>query len=217
VRPVGHAGFSFQPGQFAWVNLGATPFHLEQHPISMSSGGDVAPGGEIAFTIRALGDWSGEAVPKLGPGRRVWIDGPYGTFSTDREEGEGYAFIAGGVGITPFVSMLATMASRADIRPVTLFYGARTEEDLTLRAAIESLAPQLTLEVVYVIEHATPGWAGEHGFINTDILRRHLPKTFIHFQYFVCGPPALMDVMELDLTSMGVPADRIHAERFEMV
>ena len=217
VRPVGHAGFSFQPGQFAWVNLGATPFHLEQHPISMSSGGDVTPGGELGFTIRALGDWSGEAVPKLGPGQRVWIDGPYGTFSMDREEGAGYGFIAGGVGITPLVSMLETMAGREDCRPTVLFYGARTEADLTLRAAIESLVPRLALKVVFVLEHGAPGWPGERGFINTDILRRHLPKNFVHFQFFICGPPALMDVMEADLPALGVPADRIHAERFDMV
>jgi predicted ferric reductase len=217
VRPVGHAGFAFQPGQFAWVNLGRTPFHLEQHPISMSSDGDVAPGGDIAFTIRALGDWSGEAVPKLKPGQRVWIDGPYGTFSMDREEGAGYLFIAGGVGITPIVSMLETMASRGDSRPVVLFYGAKTAADLTLRATLEALTPRLDLKVVYVLEHPAADWAGEHGFINTELLRRHLPKNLVHFQCFVCGPPVLMDLMEVDLPSLGVPVDRVHAERFDMV
>jgi ferredoxin-NADP reductase len=134
----------------------------------------------------------------------------------DREEGPGYAFIAGGVGITPLVSMLETMAGREDVRPVVLFYGSRTVEDLTLHAAIEALVPRLTLSVVYVIEQPAPDWTGEQGFINTDILRRHLPKQFHHFQFFVCGPPALMDVMEVDLPSLGVPADRIHAERFDM-
>ncbi len=217
VRPVGHGGFAFQPGQFAWVNLGRTPFHLEQHPISMSSNGDVAPGGDLAFTIRALGDWSGEAVPKLCTGQRVWLDGPYGTFSMDREEGAGYVFIAGGVGITPVASMLETMASRGDSRPVVLFYGARTAEDLTLRAGLEALAPRLDLKIVYVIEHPAPAWTGEHGFINTDLLRRHLPKNVVHFQFFVCGPPVLMDLMEVVLPVLGVPADRLHAERFDMV
>jgi predicted ferric reductase len=217
VRPVGHAGFAFQPGQFAWVNLGRTPFHLEQHPISMSSEGDVAPGGDIAFTIRALGDWSGEAVPQLCAGQRVWLDGPYGTFSMDREEGAGYVFIAGGVGITPVASMLETMASRGDSRPVVLFYGAKTVDDLTLRAGLEALAPRLDLRLVYVIEHPAPAWTGEHGFINTELLRRYLPKNFIHFQFFVCGPPVLMDLMEVELPALGVPVDRLHAERFDMV
>jgi predicted ferric reductase len=217
VRPVGHSGFSFLPGQFAWINLGATPFHMEQHPISMSSCGDAPLNGEIAFTIRALGDWSGQGVPRLQPGQRVWIEGPYGSFSIDVEEGPGYVFIAGGVGITPFASMLETMAVREDHRPVVLFFGARAEGDLTLRAALESLAPKLNLKLVYVLEHPSPGWKGATGFINATVLRQNLPKNFQHFQILICGPAPLMDLMEKELPSLGIPADRIHAERFDLV
>ena len=97
------------------------------------------PGGEIAFTIRNLGDWSGKRVPALRPGARAWIDGPYGAFSIDRDEGPGFVLVAGGVGITPMVAILSTMASRGDVRPVLLFYGARAEEDLTLRSTVEAL------------------------------------------------------------------------------
>ncbi|MGA8893174.1 MAG: ferric reductase-like transmembrane domain-containing protein [Anaeromyxobacteraceae bacterium] len=217
LRPVGHPGFSFEPGQFAWVNLGTTPFHLEQHPISIASDGDVAPGGEIAFTIRNLGDWSGKRVPALRPGARAWIDGPYGAFSIDRDEGPGFVLVAGGVGITPMVSILSTMASRGDLRPVVLFYGARGEEDLTLRGAVEALESRLALQVVYVLEHPPLGWTGEKGFIGTDVLRRHLPPQYRRFQFFTCGPPPLMDAMERALPSLGVPPERIHAERFDMV
>jgi len=217
VRPVGHAGFSFLPGQFAWINLGATPFHLEQHPISMSSCGDAPPGGEIEFTIRALGDWSGQGVPRLRPGQKVWIEGPYGSFSIDAEEGPGYIFIAGGVGITPFVSMLEAMAARGDRRPVVLFYGARAEGDLTLRTVLESLAPRLDLELVYVLEHPSPGWKGATGFINETLLRQHMPENAQRFQVLICGPAPLMDSMEIELPALGVPADRIHAERFDLV
>ena len=217
LRPVGHPGFSFEPGQFAWINLGTTPFNLEQHPISISSDGDVPPGGEIAFTIRNLGDWSGERVPALRPGARAWIDGPYGAFSIDRDEGPGFILIAGGVGITPMVAMLSTMASRGDVRPVVLFYGARSEEDLTLRSTIEALASQVALRVVYVLEHPPQGWTGEKGFIGADVMRRHLPPGYRRFQFFTCGPPPLMDAMERVLPSLGVAPERIHAERFDMV
>ena len=217
LRPVGHPGFSFEPGQFAWINLGTTPFHLEQHPISIASDGDVAPGGEIAFTIRNLGDWSGKRVPELRPGARAWIDGPYGAFSIDRDEGPGFVLVAGGVGITPMVAILSTMASRGDVRPVLLFYGARAEEDLTLRSTVEALGPRLALRVVYVLEHPPEGWQGEKGFIGADVLRRHLPPQYRRFQFFTCGPPPLMDAMERALPSLGVPPERIHAERFDMV
>jgi predicted ferric reductase len=217
LRPVGHPGFSFEPGQFAWLNLGRTPFHLEQHPISFSSGGDVPAGGSIAFTIRNLGDWSGAQVAALRPGQRVWVDGPYGAFSIDREEGPGFVLVAGGVGVAPMVSMLETMASREDLRPVVLLYGARSEEDLMLRESIERLRARLRLSVVYVLEDPPPGWTGERGLIDEAVVRRHLPPHHRRFQYFVCGPPPLMDSMERILPALNVPAGRIHAERFDVV
>ncbi len=96
LRPVDHKGFAFQPGQFAWLKTGSTPFGLGQHPISMSSMGDVEPGGEVTFTIKNLGDWSGEEVPALKPGDQIWLDGPHGVFSMDREQGMGYIFVGGG-------------------------------------------------------------------------------------------------------------------------
>ncbi len=217
VRPVGHDGFPFEPGQFSWVNLGRTPFHLEQHPISMSSPGDVPPRGEIGFTIRNLGDWSGRDVPALEPGRRVWVDGPYGAFSIDRDEGPGFVFIGGGIGVTPLVSMLETMASRGDARPVVLFHCAHTEGELILREAIAAVAPRLSLRVVPVLEHPPEGWEGERGQIGKEVLARHLPNGFQRLQFFTCGPPALMDAMERVLPALGVPPERIHAERFDMV
>jgi predicted ferric reductase len=217
LRPVGHPGFSFQPGQFAWLNVGATPFHPEQHPISMSSCGDVPPGGAVEFTIHDLGDWSGRVVPALVPGSRVFVDGPYGVFSTDREEGPGYVLVGGGVGVTPLVSMLRTLAARGDRRPVLLLYGARSEGDLALREGIEALLPRLDLRVVYVLEDPPPGWSGETGYVDAAVLRRHLPAGHARMQYFVCGPPPLMDAMDRVLPGLGIPADRIHAERFDLV
>jgi predicted ferric reductase len=217
LRPVGHPGFAFQPGQFAWLNMGPTPFHLEQHPISMSSSGEVAPGGTLSFTIRDLGDWSGQVVPALRPGARVWVDGPYGVFSPDREEGPGYVLVAGGIGVAPLVSMLETLADRGDRRPVLLLHGSRTEDDLTLRGRIEALRSRLELTVVEVLESPPTGWAGESGYVDEALLRRHLPRNHARFQYFVCGPPALMDAMERVLPALRIPAERIHAERFDMV
>ena len=217
LRPVGHPGFSFQPGQFAWLNVGRTPFHLEQHPVSMSSGGDVAPGGELAFTIHDAGDWSGKLVPSLRPGQRIWVDGPYGVFSCDREEGPGYVLVGGGSGVAPLVSMIETLAGRGDHRPVVLLYGAQREADLTFRERVERLRSRLDLSVAYVLEHPPPGWSGEAGYIDEAVLRRHLPQNHRRFQYFVCGPSPLMDSMESTLPSLDIPADRIHAERFDMV
>lgn len=221
LRPIGHKGWSggFEAGQFAWLNLGTTPFNFEQHPISLSSNGDAAAEtGEIAFTIKNLGGWSGQVVPKVADGKRIWVDGPYGVFTLDREQGPGYAFLAGGVGITPLRSMLVTMCEREDTRPVLLFYGAREVDDLTFRDELLDLQGRMNLKVVYVLEAPPPDWQGETGRISADILRKYLPpRQFKRWQYFICGPMPMMDAMEKILPGIGVPAEKIHTERFDMV
>ena len=217
LRPVDHPGIRFEPGQFAWLLTGKTPFAFEEHPISFSSVADAPAGGEVSFTIKGLGDWSGERVPRIKPGDRVWLDGPYGVFSPDREPGPGYVLVGGGVGITPLYSILRTLIERGDSRPVILFYGAKDWEDLTFREELQALAERPNVKIVYVLENAPPGRPNEKGYITTDILRRHLPEGFERFQYFVCGPAALMDLLERLLPEIGVPAERIHTERFDFV
>jgi ferredoxin-NADP reductase len=70
---------------------------------------------------------------------------------------------------------------------------------------------------VFVLEEPPPGWTGESGYISTATLRKHLPSQFMRFEYFVCGPPGLMDAMEEALVGLGVPARHIHTERFDWV
>jgi len=221
LAPVGHQGWrgGFEAGQFAWLYLGRSPLSYDQHPISLSSSGDAAAEtGEIAFTIKNLGDWSGQRVPEMKPGDRVWVEGPYGVFTLDREQGPGYALLAGGVGITPLRSMLLTMAEREDVRPVVLFYAARAPEDLIFRDELLALQSRMNLKVVHVVGEPTPGWEGERGRITADVLRKYLPpRQYRRWQYFVCGPSPMMDSMEEVLPQLGVPEENIHTERFDMV
>ncbi len=217
LKPAGHEGFNFEPGQFAWLNTGRTPFSRDQHPISLSSCAWDEPGREVSFTVKALGDWSAKTVPDLQPGGRVWLDGPYGVFSSDREQGFGYILIAGGVGITPFYSMCLTFAERGDVRPIILFYAGNNFDGLTFRDQLDALQTKLNLKIVYVLASPDPAWEGERGYISRDVLQRHLPRQFKRMQYFVCGPTPMMDAMEKVLPAIGVPAHLIHTERFNMV
>ena len=142
VKPKGHRGFTAEPGQFAWIGFGRTPFAMTQHPICIASANDAdQPGDEVSFTIKALGDWSGKAVPRVKPGATAWVDGPHGVFTIDREEGAGYGLIGGGVGITPLRSMLLALEERGDVRPVVLFYGVTNEADLTVRRGARRAGP----------------------------------------------------------------------------
>ena len=218
--PVGHEGFRFEPGQFAWIGFGRSPFSTDQHPISFSSNGDIPhKDGAIAFTIKQLGDWSTEVVPTIEPGTTAWVDGPHGVFTIDREEGAGYVLIGGGVGITPLYSMLQSLETRGDVRPIFMFHAANNFDDLTFRDELKAMAERMpSLTLVTVLLHADEGWDGERGFVTAELLARYLPPSlFRRFQYFICGPGPLMDAMEKVLPEIGVPSDRIHTERFDMV
>jgi predicted ferric reductase len=216
-RPVGHAGFSFKPGQFAWLGTGGSPLGLEQHPISMASSAERDAAGSIEFGIKALGDWSGNIVPTLESGARLWIDGPFGAFTPEGRPAQGYVLVAGGIGISPLRSMLLTMRDREDVRPVLLFYGAHDPTRVIFREELEALAGVLNLRTVYVFEAPPEEWTGERGFITADVLRRHLPRQYRRFQYFVCGPVPMMDAIENVLAEIGLPGNAMQTERFDMV
>ena len=155
----------------------------------------------------------------MKPGAKAWVDGPRGVFTIDREEGAGYGLIGGGIGITPLRAMVLAMEERGDVRPVVLFYGVNDEADLTYDEELAELDRRMdNLTVVRVLSKPGDDWAGERGYINADILKRHLPERLLtRFQYFICGPNALMDAMEKALPQIGVPRDRVHTERFDMV
>jgi predicted ferric reductase len=217
IEPVGHEGFSFDPGQFGWIIVDRSPFALTHHPFSFSSSGDVDPGGEVALTVKANGDFSA-SIPDQKPGVTVYVDGPHGVFSMERYQAMGYVFIAGGVGITPLMSMIRTMHEREDTRPVVLFCSNKHWDDVTFRdelAALDETMPNLT--VVHVLGDAPDGWTGETGRLNAEILRRHLPRQYRRFEFFVCGPNPMMDAMEDALVSIGVAFSRVNTERFNFV
>ena len=146
----------------------------------------------------------------------MYLDGPYGVLSSDREQGMGYVLIAGGIGITPLYSMCQTMAEREDKRPVLLFYGAGKWEDLTFREGLEALKARMNLQVIYVLQDPPENWQGERGYLDTGIVKRYMPKYFKHYVYFICGPAPLMDAMEIALPELGVPREKVLSERFSM-
>jgi predicted ferric reductase len=210
----GHAGLRFEPGQFAWLTIGESPFALEQHPFSFSSSAEhpERPG----FTIKALGDFSSRAGD-IAPGTRAFVDGPYGAFTLDPGAKDGAVFIAGGVGITPIMSILRTLRDRGDTRPFTLIYGVGAVETAVFRAELEGMQEALVLDLVIVPREPPEGWAGEHGSVTVDLLKRRLPPDPDRtLRYLVCGPPGLMDLVEEYLLHQGIPARHINAERFDI-
>jgi predicted ferric reductase len=218
VEPVDHSGFAFQPGQFAWIIVDRSPFARVAHPFSLSSGADGNRNGRVALTIKAAGDFTNR-IRSYHVGTKVYVDGPHGVFTMDRQQAQGYVFIGGGVGITPLYSMLLTMQAREDVRPVILLYASRRWEDVIFRDQLEALEESMpNLRVVHVLGDPPAGWTGETGRIDAEIIGRHVPaRHYDRFEFFICGSPAMLDAMENLLLSMGIPPRRLNTERFDFV
>ena len=127
---------SLRPGQFAWLKIGSSPFVFEEHPFTIASAATQPARKE--FTIKGIGDFS-DLVAGMRPGRSVFLDGPHGSFTLDGLASDRFVFIAGGVGVTPMLSMLRTLADCGDTRPVLLVVAGRTADDLLHRAEHEHL------------------------------------------------------------------------------
>jgi len=210
----GHDGLAFAPGQFAWLTVDRSPFAIREHPFSLSSSAECRQ--RVRFTIKELGDFTSR-IGQLTPGTRAHLDGPYGAFTYERGQAEGFVLLAGGIGVTPMLSMLRTMRDRGDPRPVWLFYANPTWEEASLHEELEELRDGLDLEVVHVLEAPPDDWDGPVGLIDGELLAERLPPGADRFAYFICGPDPMMDAVEAVLHERAVPPTRLHFERFDFI
>ncbi len=217
IKPMGHAGLQFAPGQFAWINVASSPFRHRDHPFTISSSADNKD--EMQFTIKELGDFT-KAIGEIKPGTRVFMEGAYGIFSPDHHpHARNYVYIAGGVGITPAISALRTFRDRQEKRPILLIYANRDWDSVIFREEIEELEKSLNLRVVHVLEKPPNNWKGYQGFITAEILDKELPEKREpnNTEIFICGPGPMMDAVEKALDQIQFPLGDFHSERFDLV
>jgi predicted ferric reductase len=206
MQPDGHLGFRFKPGQFGWLTLWGSPFKITGHPFSFSSSAAVTDG-RVEMSIRNLGDFT-SGIPQVPVGQRVYLDGPYGAF-TIGNPADMHVLIAGGIGITPMISMIRTLADQGDKRPVILLYASRDWDSITFREELEALKRRLNLTIVQVLANPPADWRGERGFITAEMFKRHLPTPYADHEYFICGPGVMMDAIERALGELNVPISEI--------
>lgn len=201
----------FIPGQFAWLTIGKTPFSLQQHPFTISSG---AHADYLSFTAKEEGDFT-NTWKNIKPGTKAYIEGPYGSFTP--EPGMNLFLVMGGIGITPAMSMLRTMHEEKDTREAILIYGNISQEKIKFKEELEDLSKALKLKVIHVLEEPPKDWDGETGLIQPELLEKYLPSKLDNFMYFICGPGPMMDITEIGLRYLGVDWRLIYTERFDIV
>lgn len=215
IRPRGHEGFRFRPGQFAWITLDISPFRMREHPFSMSSSGDHPE--RLEFTIKALGDFT-QTIKDIKAGTKAYLDGPYGVFTSDRYwDASGFVLIAGGIGITPMMSMLVTAVERRDDRPYLLIYANKSWEDMTFREELDGLIGSIDLMIIYVLRQPSEDWTGETGYVDKALLQKYIPIHRGSRQYFICAAPVMMEQVEEALHDLQVPITNIQMEHFNLV
>ena len=119
--------------------------------------------------------------------------------------------VAGGSGITPFLSLAKAIDERSENLNLILLYGARTEKDLAFKEELDSIAENNgSFKVVYVLsESKAKGF--EHGFIGADLIKKYAPKG--EYSVFACGPAAMYKFLKGEIEKLGLKKKYV---RFEM-
>ena len=216
--PEGETTFDYLPGQFHFITLhrgGELP--EEEHHFTLSS--SPTQSGRIASTIKAIGDFT-STIGDTEPGDTASVQGAFGRFSYRCHPYEhDLVFIAGGIGITPLMSMLRSMRDREESHRVVLLYGNRTESHIVFRDELAEIEADECpdLKVVHVLSRAGEEWAGETGHINGEMLERHVRGDLAEKVFYICGPDPLRESVIADLTDRGVPDGQIRTEIFRLV
>jgi predicted ferric reductase len=204
--------FGYAPGQFAFVSFRSKHVSREPHPFTLSS--TPSRPGTLQFTIRASGDWT-RTIAHLSRGDQVRIQGPFGRFghlftTPDRE----MIMIAGGIGITPMLSMLRFMADQRDPRPVTLIWANRSPERVVYADEMDDLSDRLAglrHISVFTLDTKTGKRAAR---LDQQALKRLVGHNSRDSAVFICGPPKMMIEVKADLKALGFPARSIFTEAF---
>lgn len=215
--PEGIGRFDYLPGQFHFLTFQRAPnLPVEEHPWTISSSPTEA--GVLSSTIKESGDFTA-SIGKTKPGDTALVHGPFGRFSyTLHPDERELVFIAGGIGITPLMSMLRHIRDTHAERTVTLLYANTSESDIVFRDELAAMERDgvAGLKVVHVLNKPSGEWKGERGRLDEEKIKRFAGPELTRCAFYVCAPPELMDQTIRTLRKANIPAARIHFERFNL-
>lgn len=197
----------YVPGQFLFVSFTDGAVGKEAHPFSISS----APTDKkLRITVKALGDYTSE-LKYLNVGSVAKIEGPFGNFTYLRGVSPRQVWVAGGIGVTPFLNMARNMAEnkRPDLQ-VDFYYTTKTEQEMVFREELEQISVQ-NKGFRFI-----PFTSERFGFLTADIISE-MSGDLRSADFFVCGPPPMMRSLKSQLLAAKVPKGLIHMEEFKLL
>lgn len=200
----------YKAGQFLFVTIKQGGKELSKH-FSFSS--SPTEKDHVEFTKKFTDSEFSAALKTLKPGDWARIDAPYGQFTFEGENPK-IGLLAGGIGITPLVSICKYCIDTNLNTKITLLYGCRTESDIAFKKDLETMQQQNSnLKIVFTLNEASSGWKGATGVINADMVKREIPE-YKETVFYTCGPPAMVEVMEKLVESLGLPKTQLKREYF---
>lgn len=207
----------FKAGQFFMLRLSDAPAELK--PPFRSYSCLSPPGGNtLDFGIKLQGAFTTELFKRL-KGDKIEVSGPYGHFALPEKIGAPIVFLAGGIGITPLLSMARQLAHLQHKQPFFLFYSNRNENEIAYRALIDELASSShSFRLIFTLtgENVGQEWKGEKGRIDAQMLARHLGSAIPlnSCEFYLCGSPQFVSGLIEALKASGVPPEKIKKEQW---
>ncbi|MFZ6036558.1 MAG: ferredoxin--NADP reductase [Patescibacteria group bacterium] len=211
------AGFDFRPGQFMTLILpDLDPKVAKGNRRSMSIAS--APTDDlVSFGMRMGTSAFKQRIDKLNIGEQIQMMGPFGRFIMPDDQSIPLVFLAGGIGITPFLSMITYCAATKSPRELFLLYSNSCISNASYLPELESLqnrhphlhyVPTMTDQ-----EHLEHEWVGQTGFITADMIKQSV-SDYMRPLYMIVGPPGMVEAMVALLKEMGLPEKQIMIEKF---
>jgi ring-1,2-phenylacetyl-CoA epoxidase subunit PaaE len=209
------------PGQFLTVLVEVGGETLRR---AYSLASPALPGAEPHVTVKRIADGrvSNFINDHMAEGTTLQVLGPSGAFTVkpDPAAERHLVMLAGGSGITPIMSIAHTVLALEPRSRVTLVFGNRSERDIIFRERLEGLVAEHgdRLRVDHVLSDPPAGWTGGTGLLDAPTLTARLDALALsddaQLSYYLCGPTPMMEAVHETLAARGVPAARIHEERF---
>jgi ferredoxin-NADP reductase len=195
------SGYEFEPGQATDVMIDRDGWREKKRPFTFTCLRDQD---YLEFTIKIYSDHDGvtNQLGGMGAGDHLLIEDPWGTI---QYKGKG-TFIAGGAGITPFISILRDLADTGEIEGNRLFFANKTDKDIILRDTWENMPG---LDHIFVTDDGSGGFPS--GRIDKDFLKKHVNDFSQHF--YVCGPDKMVADLKATLKELGAEPEALVFEK----
>jgi glycine betaine catabolism B len=207
--------FQYLPGQYVYYELDELRFPDERgkrRHFTISS--SPTERGILMFTTRMRGSGFKETLRQAALGYELTVEQPLGSFVLREGETRRQIFIAGGIGVTPYRSILRHAADTGASLPVLMLHFSRSSSDLVFRRELEGIARLMsTFSLVPVITGTEPGWTGEQGDLDEALLRRHVPDLG-QAVFWISGPPPMVRAFEGLLQQIGISEEAIRTDTF---